>query len=433
MGALSGSDRHSPERNPHTLERTPRSAAHPTAGRQRRFSDAAAFWIVAASFLIAMAFTVVPTPLWTVYEQRDGFNTLMVTVAFAIYAVGVLVSLFLAGHISDWLGRRTILLPAILIEALSAVLFIFWNDLPGILVARVISGFGIGMITATATAHISELHSRAHPDRRGSRAQIVSTAANIGGFAVGVLLSSLLVQFAPAPIVTPYAVFLGLLLLAAIGMVFVPETVERPARLPRYHPQRIKIPESARGEYFSAAGLAFAGLAVLGLFTAIAPVFVAGELHITSHLVGGLVVFATFASAAGLQIGVGRLSRRTAILIGVVLYILGFASIVVGVELVSLALFIVGGVLAGGAAGILFSSAIGAGGSLARAKERGEALAGIFLAGYIGLAVPVVGIGAATLAISLPIAIIGFSILVVAIAVIAATIFLKRTASSRRA
>jgi MFS family permease len=174
------------------------------------------------------------------------------------------VSLFLAGHVSDWLGRRTILVPAILIEALAAVVFIFSKDVPGILVARVISGLGIGLITATATAHISELYSRAHPDHDRSRATIASTAANIGGFAVGVIFSSLLVEFAPAPTVTPYAVFL-VLLLAAIGMAFVPETVQRPAQLPRYRPQRVSIPKAARGQYFSAAGLAFAGLAVLGI------------------------------------------------------------------------------------------------------------------------------------------------------------------------
>jgi hypothetical protein len=426
MTATANTPRHVPVESPPA--HTQANAAH-----RRGFSNAAGFWIVSASFLIAMAFTVVPTPLWTFYEQRDGFSTFMVTVAFAIYAVGVLVSLFLAGHISDWLGRRSVLVPAILLEALAAVVFIFWNDLPGILVARVISGLGIGLITATATAHISELYSRAHPDRDKSRAEIVSTAANIGGFAVGVLFSSLLVEFAPAPIVTPYAVFFGLLLVAAIGMFFVPETVKRPAKLPHYRPQQVRIPKFARGEYFSAAGLAFAGLAVLGLFTAIAPVFVAGELHITSRIVGGLVVFATFASAAVLQIGVRRLSQRAAVIIGVSLYVLGFVSIVVGVLLVSLPLFVVGGILAGGAAGVLFSSAIGAGASLADAKNRGEALAGIFLAGYIGLAVPVVGIGAVTLAISLPVAMIGFSVLVVSIAVIAAVVFLGKTAHGRQA
>ena len=60
----------------------------------------------------SLAFTVVPTPLWAIYQRHDGYSTIAVTVAFAAYAVGVIVSLFLAGHLSDRLGRRRVLLPA---------------------------------------------------------------------------------------------------------------------------------------------------------------------------------------------------------------------------------------------------------------------------------------------------------------------------------
>jgi MFS family permease len=398
------------------------------SARRPRFSHGAGFWVIAAAFLISMGFTVVTTPLWSIYQARDGFSTFMVTVAFATYAVGVLVSLFLAGHVSDWMGRRTILLPAILIEALAAVLFIFWNDLPGLIVARFVSGIGIGMITATATAHIFELHSRAHPGRGRARSDIVSTAANIGGFAVGVIVSSALVQFAPDPTATPFFVFLILLLLAALGVAFVPETVVAEAERRRYRPQRVSIPQSARTRYFAAAAIAFAGFAVLGLFTALAPSFVAGELHDTSHLVGGAVVFATFASAAVLQIGVRRFSSNTAVVTGLVLYVAGFVALVAGVEAVDLLLFVVGGVLAGGAAGILFSTAISAAGQAAARENRGEALAGIFLSGYAGLVVPVVGLGAATLAVSMSAALIGFAVLVVVIAAIGSVVFLRAAA-----
>ena len=30
----------------------------------------------------------------------------MITIIFAAYALGVIASLFLVGHVSDWLGRR---------------------------------------------------------------------------------------------------------------------------------------------------------------------------------------------------------------------------------------------------------------------------------------------------------------------------------------
>src|SRR6202451_1531367 len=71
---------------------------------QRRHS--AAFWVVAAAFCVNLAFSAVPTPLYVIYQQRDHFSTLMITVVYAVYAVGVIVSLFLGGHVSDWVGRR---------------------------------------------------------------------------------------------------------------------------------------------------------------------------------------------------------------------------------------------------------------------------------------------------------------------------------------
>src|SRR4051812_44414901 len=97
--------------------------------RGRGFSHAPSFWIVAGAFLVTMAFSLVPIPLWPLYQQRDGFDTFVITVVFAVYALGVVTSLLLAGRLSDRHGRRAILLPAILLEILSAVLFIVWNDL----------------------------------------------------------------------------------------------------------------------------------------------------------------------------------------------------------------------------------------------------------------------------------------------------------------
>ncbi len=56
--------------------------------RQRRHS--VAFWLVAAAFCVNLAFSAVPTPLYVIYQQRDHFSTLMITVVYAVYAIGVI-------------------------------------------------------------------------------------------------------------------------------------------------------------------------------------------------------------------------------------------------------------------------------------------------------------------------------------------------------
>src|ERR1700756_101354 len=84
------------------------------------------FWLVAVAFTTVMAFTTVPTPLWSLYAQRDRFSSLTVTIAFAAYALAVAVSLFVAGHVSDWYGRRRVLMPALAFEVVAAIVFLAW-------------------------------------------------------------------------------------------------------------------------------------------------------------------------------------------------------------------------------------------------------------------------------------------------------------------
>jgi MFS family permease len=105
----------------------------PAAIRRRHHSIG--FWIVAVAFLTNMAFSAVPTPLYVLYQQRDHFSTIMVTVVYAVYAVGVIASLFLAGHISDWVGRKKVFVPALLVNVVSAIVFLLAPSLPGLLIA----------------------------------------------------------------------------------------------------------------------------------------------------------------------------------------------------------------------------------------------------------------------------------------------------------
>src|SRR6476646_7700313 len=90
-----------------------------------------AFWMVSFAFLAVMAFSAVPSPLYGLYRARDHFSLFMVTVIYAVYAVGVIGSLLLAGHLSDWYGRRRLLLPSLGIAIVSAIVFVVSKSLTG--------------------------------------------------------------------------------------------------------------------------------------------------------------------------------------------------------------------------------------------------------------------------------------------------------------
>ena len=383
-----------------------------TGSRQRHH---AAFWIVAYTFAVTMAFSAVPTPLYVLYQARDGFSTFMITVIFAAYAVGVVASLFLAGHLSDWAGRRRMALLAVLVNMVSGVLFLLWPATPGLIVARLVSGVSIGMLTATATAYLSELHAAARPGAGRSRSEIVATAANLGGLGLGPLLAGLLAQYAGHALVLPFLVAEALMLAGAVALAAAPETAAVPERHPAYRPQRVSVPAAERPVFLAATAAAGVVFALFGVFTSVAPSLLAGLLHDHSHAVAGVVAFAVFGAAAVAQIVFNRASRRFQAGVGMAALLAGLAMVTAAVWLPSFWLLLAGGIVAGAGSGAAFHGMVATVISITPADKRGEGLAGLFLGAYIGLAIPVVGLGVATLWVSTQVAVLGFAVALAAV------------------
>lgn len=411
-----------PEANTEAMTQTTTSPSlRADASRQaHRRRHGRGFWIVTFVLMITMAFAAAPAPLYVLYQQRGGFSAFTITVIFAAYAVGVVVSLFLAGHISDRFGRRRVIAPAVLLNVVAALIFLVWPNLPGLMLARFISGLGIGMLTATATAHMTELHSAARPGTGSRRAEVISTAANIGGLGLGPLITGFLAEYVPMPLYTPYVVFAFLLLAGLMLIVTVPETVNNADETWVYWPQRVVVPHAARGQYVAAAMMAFVGFAMFGFFTSLAPSFVARQLGITSHLMAGFVAFVVFASSAAFQVLSSRWARTTQFVVGLILLGAGLVLVTISIAASSLPLLIAGGIVAGSGVGVSFKSAIGTVIAISAPETRGEALAGLFLVGYVGMAVPVVLLGLILQTTALVPSVVMFGVVMLALIVITA-------------
>ena len=239
----------------------------------------------AVVFAIGMAGTTLPTPLYGLYQEQIGFSELMVTVVFAVYAVAVITVLLVAGNYSDAVGRRTVLLIAMASSAASAGCFLLESGLPLLFAGRLFSGFAAGLLSGAATAAVIEL---AGPGQK-ARAGFAATAANMGGLGCGPLLSGLLAQYAPWPLMLPFWVHLGLVAVASGITWFLPETVAEPKRWPPLQPQGVRVPPEVKGVFAPAAVAAFAGFALLGLFTAVAPSFASQTLGVHNQADSGAV------------------------------------------------------------------------------------------------------------------------------------------------
>jgi MFS family permease len=389
------------------------AAVLPERGSRRHHG--AAFWAVAVTFLTLTAFTTVPSPLYGLYQARDGFSEFMLTVIFAAYAVGVLGALALAGHLSDWHGRRRLLIPAAAFTVASAAVFLTWKSVPGLLVARVLTGISIGLTQSTATAYLAELHARHRPQASGARAQVAATTVNMGGLGVGALVAGLLAQWVGDPLTVPYVVFLVAALVALVAVALSPETREPVRPRPRYRPQHASVPAEARGEYYAAALSAFIVFATVGLFAGLAGLFLVVALHHPSQALLGATLFAVFSAGVIAQLATMTWSVRRVLGTGMALMLLGLAAVVTAVWLPSpsLALFIIGGAAAGAGGGAIFKGAVGTVISMSRPETRAGALAGTYLAAFVGLSVPIVGAGVALASgISPRVTLLGFAIAV---------------------
>jgi predicted MFS family arabinose efflux permease len=380
----------------------------------------AGLWAVAFAFLAVLAFSTVPTPLYAIYQARDGFSTFLITVIFAAYAVGVVLALFFAGHISDWFGRRRTLISALLLSLVSAGLFLVWRDLSGLIVARVVNGLSVGIVTATATAYLAELHLGQRPGASPKRAQVMATTANLGGLGIGPIIAGTIAESVDAPLTVPYIVF-GIALVFAVGAVaLAPETVKRPDPRPAYRPQRVAVPAAARASFFAAATGAFVSFAAFGLFTSLAPSFLVALGH-TDHALAGVPALTGFGAAIVAQLAAGAWDVRRLVGTGTAALSAGLALLVTALWVPSLALFLAGAVITGAGAGLLFKGGIVRASVLAAASpNRAEVLAGFFLAGYLGLSVPVLGLGVASQFMAPKVALLGFAALLLTGALLSA-------------
>ncbi|MGH9059069.1 MAG: MFS transporter, partial [Acidimicrobiales bacterium] len=319
------------------------------------------------------------------------------------------------GQISDQIGRRRTLLPGLVLSAASAVVFLLddrWSlGLAPLFAGRVLSGLSVGLFTGTATAALVDLA----PESGRARASLLAAAVNMGGLGLGPVVAGVLARYVSRPLSTPFIVDLVLVALSAIGVWAVPETVDTAAGgRPRL--QRLRVPDEVRPTFVRAVIAGFAGFSVLGLFTAVSPSFLGQVLHEHSPAVIGVVVFAVFGSSTAGQVLTAVVGTRPSLIAGCAGLVVGMVLIAVSLELASLAVLVAGAVVAGVSQGMSFRAGLSAVNAGSPAGQRSEVASSYFLALYVAISLPVIGVGAAAKAFGLVPSGVVFSVAVAALA-----------------
>ncbi|MEV6995947.1 MFS transporter [Streptomyces sp. NPDC093228] len=347
-----------------------------------RLSGAPALVLLASLIVSLLAGSSAPTPMYALYQQRWGFSPITITVVFGVYALSVLAALLTLGKLSDHLGRRPILLVALLIQMVTMVVFVDAGGVSTLITARVLQGLSTGAALGAIGAAMVDVEAR-----RGTLANALSPGS---GTALGALLSGLAVRYLPSPTHLIYLVLLAVFALQAAGVAALPETVSRkPGALASLKPE-ITMPRAARAAILTAMPVIFAVWALAGLYGALGPSLVSSLTGSHSVILGGLSLF-VLAGVAVIAVFVLRTTApRTVMLIGIGALIVGIIITVVSLSPRSTAGFFIGTAISGVGFGSGFQGGIRTVLPLARAHERSGVLSLLYVVSYLGLGLPAV-------------------------------------------
>jgi MFS family permease len=328
------------------------------------------------------------SPLYGVYRERFGFNSLVLTLVFAVYALVLAPSLLLFGELSDRVGRRPVILGGLVTGTIALGLFALATSVAWLFAARIVQGVSVGMAGGAATAALVELDPEG--DRR--HAALLATLAQTVGGAAGPLLTGILAEWLPAPRVLCYLVgMLGCVTAAAL-LLAIPEPGQ--PRGGGWNLPRPSVPGHIRVAFARVAATGAAVWAVVALFFSVVPSFATERIGTHSlALLGAISSLVLICSSISQVASRDTIDPRIAQAVGLGLLTAGLAALVLASATDSAIVLIAASALAGTGHGLGFLGAQDDLNRLAPPERRGEINAALYTCIYLGIALPVIGVG----------------------------------------
>jgi len=341
------------------------------AGLHAARRDVRSYWLVFYAMTVIVATGTVPVGMYPTYAAEFHMSPAAITLLASATIFGVAVAVPFLGGISDAIGRRPVLLPALGLGALGLVGYMVANGFWLLLAARIVSGFAVGVFTGAATATLADLEP--HGDTR--RAATHASTTSVAGFAIGPIVGGLFVQYGPWPLRLVFVVCLVLLVPAFTGIALMRETVteHRPST---WWPPKLSLPPHSMRRLFGLASLiALCAFMTASFFQALGPTIVVQELGVSNRLVASLAVVCFLGTSAVSQLRFRTAPIGKATTTGLVLVMPpGLVLVILALLHSSLALFVAGAVIGGFGQGLVY---LGGQGIVARVAPPDER-AGLF-------------------------------------------------------
>ncbi|MER9010043.1 MFS transporter [Mesorhizobium sp. M0199] len=384
--------------------------------RDHELGGSAAAAAVAAMIAALFAGSTALTPLYIIYKQVFGFSQITLTLVYAVYVIGNLAALLMLGRVSDVIGRRPMALAGMAVAVVSAVFFLFAENVAWLDIARILSGLGIGVGAGTGTAWLAELLSA----NDKSQAATIATSTNFLGLGLGALGAGLLAEYAPWPLRLIFVVHLAMLAIVTLLIWRTQETVSRPGKLADVSMRpRLSVPDDIRANFVAPAVTGFGAMALVGFYAALAPSILAQQLQVANHAVAGALFFELSIVAAATIVATTRLSSRAAMFAALALMIPSVALIVAAQVFASMAIMVAATALCGVASALGYRGGLQVVNEIAPGDRRAEVVSAFFICCFCGNALPVIGIGILSTVASATVASLAFAGMIVVFSLVA--------------
>jgi MFS family permease len=343
-------------------------------------------WLALILFAVG---TSLITPLIPIYKERLGFGDTVVTLFLVCYVVALVPSMLTLGQLSDRMGRKGVLIGALVALGIAQAFLATEPPLAGLLIARGLQGLATGAFFGTCTAFLVD----AAPASERAWVSMLASISVRGGLGLGPGLGGVFAEYLPFPLRTPFLVHLVAIGVAIAIIATLPETVTnrtfRPLTL------KLGVPAEDRAVFWRVlvpSGMLFSLFD--GVCLSLIPVFEVRELGVTNYVLIGASGFLVLVSGALSQVVFRTLAPTPAIVWGLAIASCAFVGVVVGAPLRSPTLVLSSVAVTGAACGLVFKGGVDLCTRIAPPADRGKLISSYYVACYLGgFSVPLLVVG----------------------------------------
>ena len=361
--------------------------------------------------------TSILTPLLPLYLETYDLSTGTGTLLFVVYTLTVAPTMLIAGNLSDRIGRKALLLPAMAIMTVASLVFATSSSVEMLFVGRILQGLAIGGFLGVGAAFVVD-HART------SSKALAATLAGVFfrlGFGLGPGLGGLVAQYGNDPLHQPFWGHIALMVIGIVAIATAAETLLRRAD-PGPFRIRIGVPQGQKAGFLTVVAPASFLMSFLeGSLLSLVPIYMVKELGVTNVAVVGLVGFLTLGLGGVSPFVARRFDPRTAIMVGVSLSAAESLLIVATSQVSSAWLIVVAATAIGATNGFILYGGTVICGTIVPIQERGKLMSVLYVCAYSGT-IPVVGFGYLANGIGLTASLLLFTLCAIGLAIFVLTV-----------